>query len=262
MTRTNHNFARGGFTLIELLVVVGIIVLLVGILTPVAIRAFGSSEQARIKMDLQTIATALEAYKQDHGDYPRVTDYDDTSANEGFRGAYVLTLALIAPYDEADDGANGPGFRTRRIGGDAQGRVYGPYLQADTFILTSDPASPTTGVTTSAPPVMLDRTRMPILYFPAAPRQPDLTKDTNFVGSVKTGTGTRPLYNHEDNTTSPFAGGKALTVTEMRNLLGDANANGRIDGNETPKTTGPFLLWAAGRDGEFGTADDITNFLD
>src|SRR6266446_5631755 len=64
--------ASGAFTLIELLITISVIVLLAGILLPVVLNARKSARQTRIAADLQTIATGLEAYKADFGDYPRL----------------------------------------------------------------------------------------------------------------------------------------------------------------------------------------------
>src|SRR5687768_3834571 len=92
-----------GFTLIEMLVIVGILVALAGILLPSVMRAYNSSARAAQAADLQAIATALEAYKQDHRDYPRVlgapTNPDDY---KGYKGAAVLCQALIGPTDLDD----------------------------------------------------------------------------------------------------------------------------------------------------------------
>jgi prepilin-type N-terminal cleavage/methylation domain-containing protein len=82
---------KTAFTLIEMLVVVGIIVLIVGIAAPMIYRAYKSGSVARLKADLAAISTALEAYKNDHGDYPRA-DVSDA-------GAAILGKALIGPGD-------------------------------------------------------------------------------------------------------------------------------------------------------------------
>lgn len=237
---------KHAFTLVELLVVLGIIVLLAGIIVPVGLRAYGQAEQTRVRAELQTISAALNAYKQDHGDYPRVTDFSDPA--DAYRGARLLAMTLIAPYDKADDGADGPGFRTRRLPGDdqqmwtaddiLQGQVYGPYLKPESFVLTSDPANPDAGLVVGAAPMLLDKTKQPILYFPARGNN-----KANLVGSRTTPPWS--YYNYEDNrAVSP-------NVSVMREMMLE-------DGS--PRTTAPFVLWCAGRDGRFGTDDDITSF--
>ena len=64
--------ASRGFTLIELLVVIGIIVLLATFLLPVFKRVHIQSSRAGTAADLEIISQALEAYKADFGDYPRL----------------------------------------------------------------------------------------------------------------------------------------------------------------------------------------------
>ena len=61
------------FTLIELLTVITIIGILAGIVIGVGRRAGESGREARAKVELATISTALESYKRQQGDYPRVT---------------------------------------------------------------------------------------------------------------------------------------------------------------------------------------------
>lgn len=239
MNRTAIHPGPRGFTIVELLVVIGIIVLLAGILTPMAIRAMRSSEIARVKLDLQTISTALEAYKQDHGDYPRIGNYSDPDIDSNQRGARLLVRALIAPYDKTDDGADGPGFRTRRIGTTVQGPVHGPYLNLDGFHLgpTADlPFDP------ASPAVLFDKMKSPILYFAARGNRNTL------VGNATTAP--FPYYNYADNTAV------APNLARFSQMLLDE------DNNDNPRTTAAYLLWCAGIDDTFGTDDDITNFSD
>src|SRR4051794_26541730 len=85
-----------GFTLVEMLVVIGIIVVLVGMLMPSLNRAWKSAVRSSLANDLQAIATALEAYRQDFGDYPRVvkdtslTDPPPANRPNPMTGAQVL----------------------------------------------------------------------------------------------------------------------------------------------------------------------------
>jgi len=61
---------RAAFTLIELLIVVGIIAILAAIAVPNFLEAQMRAKIARVRADLRTVATALEAYRTDMGDYP------------------------------------------------------------------------------------------------------------------------------------------------------------------------------------------------
>lgn len=62
---------RDAFTLIELLTVIAIIGILAGIVIGVGRRASESGREARAKVELSAISTALESYKRQYGDYPR-----------------------------------------------------------------------------------------------------------------------------------------------------------------------------------------------
>jgi len=61
---------KTGFTLIELLIVVAIIAILALIAVPNFLEAQTRSKVARIKGDLRTLATGLEAYHTDNNAYP------------------------------------------------------------------------------------------------------------------------------------------------------------------------------------------------
>lgn len=273
-TRRASPAAKRGFTLIELLVVIGVIALLVGLLLPAVLRSYRTADRARTQADLALIGTALDAYRQDFGDYPRFDD--NNAANAGGvdlntrtdRGAILLCQALIGPGGQGVDGANGLGFRVRGT----QGKIYGPYLQADKFKLSTD-----TGDPANAYAKILDRNGNPILYYPATPGSPNITAPSGFDALVSPPGYTpatppaRPLYNAYDNTQVPSssqwpAGLTLLSPTEMQYILGDRDENGQINSSEVATFTGPYILWTAGDDGIYGRdpktgkTDDVTNF--
>jgi prepilin-type N-terminal cleavage/methylation domain-containing protein len=159
---------RGGFTLIEMLIVAGIIAALAALAIPAVLIAKKRAAETRIKADLNSIAQAIDAYKNDfQNQYPQfvdpITDKNSTGANGNgtwldysqARGAVLLCRALIGPgpanttsstappyyANPGDDGADGPGFRVRiNVSGTSSsnnpiltGKLYGPYLDAAKF---------------------------------------------------------------------------------------------------------------------------------
>ncbi len=87
MIAANHfRSKRKAFTLIELLIVVAIIAILATIAIPNVLEALVRARVSRVKADMRTIATALDAYFSDHNSYPR--DHD----NAGWEGKYRWTV--------------------------------------------------------------------------------------------------------------------------------------------------------------------------
>lgn len=82
----------GGFTLIELLIVVAIIAILAAIAVPNLLEAQIRAKVSRVKSDLHTVATALEAYRVDHNDYPPNNAVGTTTL-----GSSILPLQITTP---------------------------------------------------------------------------------------------------------------------------------------------------------------------
>ena len=59
-----------GFTLLEILVVIAILGLLIGLVTPAALRQLGGARISVAKQSIERIGTVLDMYKLDIGSYP------------------------------------------------------------------------------------------------------------------------------------------------------------------------------------------------
>ena len=137
------------------------------------------------------------------------------------------------------------------------GKNYGPYLEPERWRLSEHDhdADPATEKRFWYPTAILDRNDKPVLYYPALPREPDIyaaaNNARNFVDATpsfvlgQTPTRQASLYNSYDNR-------GRLPQADLRRMLGDANANGRLDAGEEPATTGPFLLIATDDTGDYG----------
>ena len=87
---------RKAFTIVELLIVVTIISLLLGILLPSISMVRTKAKETAQKAQFATIDMALEAFKQDYGDYPP-SDWQEGINPPGriYCGAQKLTEALL-----------------------------------------------------------------------------------------------------------------------------------------------------------------------
>src|SRR4029079_11024809 len=74
------NGQHRGFTLVELLVVITIISVLAALITVAAIGALKKAQEARIKAEINQIATAVDDYKN------KTTAYPPNCQNDGLAG--------------------------------------------------------------------------------------------------------------------------------------------------------------------------------
>ncbi len=82
----NMNPRLRAFTLIELLIVVAIIAILAAIAVPNFLEAQTRSKVSRVKTDMRTVATALEAYHVDNNAYPPSNERPGTFPGSPFHG--------------------------------------------------------------------------------------------------------------------------------------------------------------------------------
>ncbi|MBB3204582.1 prepilin-type N-terminal cleavage/methylation domain-containing protein [Rhodopirellula rubra] len=73
MTTATHQSpppSKPGFTLVEILVVITIIGILAGLLIPAITNSIRRANETALKLEVNSIAQAVEAYKEKYGDYP------------------------------------------------------------------------------------------------------------------------------------------------------------------------------------------------
>ena len=92
-----------GFTLIELLIVVAIIAILALIAVPNFLEAQTRAKVSRVKNDMRSLATALEAYRVDYNGYPLTRDSNWRAEINEFPSlstpiAYITTLDILDPF--------------------------------------------------------------------------------------------------------------------------------------------------------------------
>ncbi len=68
--KKNRHVKQAGFTLIELMVVVVIIAILAGLIIPRFMGETDKAKQAKAKMQIESLESALKMYKLDNGSYP------------------------------------------------------------------------------------------------------------------------------------------------------------------------------------------------
>lgn len=97
---------RTGFTLIELLIVVAIIAILAMIAVPNFLEAQTRAKVSRVRNDMRSLATALEAYYTDWNSYTNIDQGDNPNGYyvEGFK-QLTTPVAYIAfvPHDAFGD---------------------------------------------------------------------------------------------------------------------------------------------------------------
>jgi prepilin-type N-terminal cleavage/methylation domain-containing protein len=267
---------RSGFTLVELLVVIGIILVLMALLLPAVNKAWNTAVRTRMALDLQTVSTALEAYRADFQQYPQVygSNLQPSSAANPGQGAYWLCRALVGPGGmDPTQGGDGAGnaivvagqtadpspYGFRVVPKSAGGKIWGPYVAPDTLKM-GDPnaAAGTIGNVNNF--VLMDKYKHPILYYPGK-RGTNITQPSSTLGGYL---GPNGMFNPYDNTGTGSSDSTSgvMSAQMFMILMGDGGydngsgsptvPNGMIDSGETPAYEGNYVLVSPGTDEVFG----------
>ena len=86
--------AEAGYTLTEMLVVIGIIALIAAVLTPQLLGQLSRARAKTAQLQLDTVASAVELFRQDVGRYPTEQEglnalLQDPGNAEGWTGPYL-----------------------------------------------------------------------------------------------------------------------------------------------------------------------------
>src|SRR5512135_1472624 len=94
---------RRAFTLIELLIVVAIIAILAAIAVPNFLEAQTRAKVSRVRADLRTVATALEAYAVDNAKFPPNDGvYNVLPKQISTPVAYLSSGLLVDPFTDKE----------------------------------------------------------------------------------------------------------------------------------------------------------------
>ena len=139
-----------GYTLTEMLVVIGIIALIAAVLTPTLLGQMQRARAKAARLQLDTIASAVELFRSDVGRYPTSTEglrvLLTSNDIEGWTGPYLKDArALQDPWNEDVDYEPLPdgSFRVKSLGADR--REGGRGADLDLTAPASAASTPATG---------------------------------------------------------------------------------------------------------------------
>jgi general secretion pathway protein G len=113
---------QAGFTLIELLIVIVILGLLLSLVAPTMFSKVSSSQRKTATAQMQMLATSLDTYRLDLGEYPPNLAELRQSTRPGWDGPYLPRDLPMDPwgnpYQYQVPGDNGQPFTLRTYGKD------------------------------------------------------------------------------------------------------------------------------------------------
>ena len=282
---------KTGFTLVELLTVLAIITMLIGLLVPAMATVRRFAKETKQGAQLTTIGLALTAFRDDYGDYPPSDPYSHIPGavtQNDYCGTQKLAEALLG-WDLLGFHPNS-GWRSDGLDIDGLEFAYDPdklrgdvslherrgrYLElttanafrlGDLFADTGPELAPATFVicdvfTVKPVPVGAKTVKAgtPILYYRANTASKNIDNDpTDFPTRI---------YNYYDNVS--LVGLNKLTDSTKFHRLANSDyfydeyiVDFKVTSIPWPHRPDSYILISAGMDGEYGTADDITNFGD
>lgn len=224
-------YLRSGFTLVELLVVILIVGLLASILTPVVMRSLATARNAGVKAEIDMLHMALMNYKSEYGSLPPCFDNQLDNASPAGMHLRRLFPRVQPPAQLAVQLQQG--FTRPLTPGNA---IYN-WLSGFTLI----PQSPLIGDRQKLYDFDNSRVMSTGVYHPSG------KPESGFV-YINSG-----MY--ANSVASPYSDGNNTYSA----LFVDRNGNGTPESGEFFNEDTCQIL-CAGRDGVWGTDDDLSNF--
>ena len=224
---------RDAFTLVELLVVIGILAILAALITPAIFQARVSARNAAIKAEIDMLHMAIMNYKNEYGSFPPCYDTNTTLSGNGpavkhLRRLFPRCSTIDAQFSSSGlqpanmvHPANALNFWLRGYTGDLESPLNPPLSRKKLYDF-DDYRVDANGMYLAP-----NAQGTPYLYF-------DSSRYLNVNGQAGTGLGKCPAVFRVWRNDGPTGSGQFL----------------ELDG---------FIILSAGIDGEFYTADDISN---
>ena len=215
---------RSAFTLVELLVVIGIIAILAALVTPAVMRAQASARNAAIKAEIDMLHMAIMNYKNEYGGFPPCVSGTGPNSLAGKHVQRIFPRSTPNPDSRSPDNAI-----VRWLKG-----------------YSSDPTDPFGSVSGSTRDKLFDfdasRLTTSDQYYPAGKSASPYLYFNSGTSSVAYGT---------------LASPNQLVLTSSGTYSPQIQALATGTNFFNPDT---FQILCAGRDEQFGTEDDLSNF--
>lgn len=275
MRQATHNPGRRparAFTLVELLVVIGIIMILLTILVPLATRIQSSARSADAAAQLNAIRGAIEAYHNTFGSYPGPLPNTGVgiSGIPAITGSENLALGLFGGLYRQGGTINydrervGGGVRSLTSGIDAENKTYTSFV--DNWVQHLGPKDQWGQYGTAVPELRDRHWELPILYLRAKRGATGVAADDAVANAQYSLNQISAYVSHTFNrhdSSGRFGlrdlggSGETLSATLPNNFI--PYIRNPVNFNE-PRAKDTFILISVGQDRLYGTADDITSF--
>lgn len=138
MSKHAIHVQQKGFTLVELLIVSIILAILAAIVVPQFASSTTDAQQSALRSDLAAIRSAIDLYRQQHGENPGVNASNGGTCTGGTKGTGAAgTAAALRDQLVRYTNANGDSCSLQNAGGELF--PFGPYLKESQI-----PANPMT----------------------------------------------------------------------------------------------------------------------